>query len=339
MAELHFYPTVQFDGDEEDPILENAGYSDEDYDFYYRDSNDIRHELKPSTGASSLACEDGSWDMNRDGLWLSKEIRFQYPNLLKGPSGILCRDASLGAAIIWTNSSLKQMGYILPDAVNSDHGDIGFHFEHYFQPGSIADDLSLKLILYVKNPAAVVQADEQFLMNESGVSLGVVDECDLNFKDNHAVFPVKQIHDKNSPLWYLDVGDWEDPEEDLFTEENLCLYLNTYYKDCPTLDNVQANPHLLITILSSAYFILYQKLDSNQLGRVINRKNSFEPGSISEALSFLYGRMEADDKELFDTRKIECQMRAIQNTINGLIMYSLEKTSGKKRKESKANAK
>lgn len=334
MNELHFYPTVQFDADDEDDILKNAGYEPGPYSFYYRDHNDMREELNVRKGIPSLVSKDNAWDIIHDGLWLEKSVRFNYPQRLQGPDGIICRKAVLGACIIWTNSSLKQMGYILPKRVIPDKSELQFYFEHFFAPGSIANDLSLKMILYVQKPAPkeMVEDDERFLMNECGVSLGTIDEYELSFKDNHAVFPVKQIKNKDKPLWYLELGDWEDPDEDMFSEENLCLYLNTYYKSCPTFENFKDSPELLIDIISTSYFMLFQKVDNEHLSRIINSNSSdqpFEPGSISEALSYLYRAMDAEDKESFDSKRLELQMIAIQNIIRKLLLRSLSNGSSK----------
>ena len=72
----------------------------------------MRKELIVKKGIPSLVSEDNAWDIIHDGLGLEKSVRFNYPQRLQGPDGIICRKAVLGACIIWTNSSLNQMGYI-----------------------------------------------------------------------------------------------------------------------------------------------------------------------------------------------------------------------------------
>lgn len=322
MAEFHFYPTIEVDSEGKCEILEHAGYEEEPWNFYYRNGDGMTRSLTPKKGIPSLVDEEQDiWDIGQYGLGVKTSIRFAYPKRLKGAHGLLCRKAELGAAIIWVNNSLKQMGYIHPSSVSDTETELAFAFDHYFRPGTIAEDVTLEMILYVKTPAeeADIEADEQHLMNESGVSLGTLREVSLSFKDTHASFPIKQFKGDKEPLWYLQIHSWEDPAEDLLSEENVCIYLNTAYKNCPTPENLKNNGDMLVEIISSAYLMLFHNLTEPQLRSVLNEDHTFADGSISAALAYLYRVMDGADQEKFNTLRIEEQHRALQNTLKRLL--------------------
>ncbi len=330
MAEFHFYPTIELDSDGKSDILENAGYEEESWSFYYRDGEGMSRPLTPKKGIPSLVDEaQGVWDIGQYGLGVKTTIRFAYPKRLKGADGLLCRKAELGAAIIWVNDSLKQMGYIHPSSISDTETELSFAFDYYFQQGAIAEDVTLEMILYVKTPAeeADIEADEQHLMNESGVSLGTLREVSLSFKDNHASFPIKQFKGDKEPLWYLQINSWEDPAEDLLSEENVCIYLNTAYKNCPTPENMKNNGDMLIEIISSAYLMLFHNLSQPQLHSVLNGDHTFADGSILAALAYLYSIMDGRDQDKFNTQRIEEQHRALQNTLRRLLKPTIESPS------------
>lgn len=326
MAEFHFYPTIEVDSDGKSEILEHAGYEEDPWNFYYRNGDGMAQPLTRKKGIPSLVDGEEIWDIGQYGLGVKTTIRFAYPKRLKGEGGLLCRKAELGAAIIWVNASLKQMGYIHPSSVSDTETELAFAFDYYFQPGTVAEDVTLEMILYVKSPAeeADIEADEQHLMNESGVSLGTLREVSLSFKDNHAAFPIKQFYGDKEPLWYLQISSWEDPAEDLLSEENVCIYLNTAYKNCPTPNNMKNNGDLLVEIISSAYLMLFHNLTEEQLHSVLNEDHTFADGSISAALAYLYAVMDGADQEKFNTKRIEEQHRALQNTLRRLLKKAIE---------------
>ncbi len=326
MAQFHFYPTIEIDGDGKCEILENAGYEEDSWDFYYRNEEGMAAPLVWKKGIPSLVDEEKNiWDLEQYGLGVKTAIRFAYPKRLKGDGGLLCRKAVVGAAVIWVNQSLKQMGYIYPNSISDTETELAFAFDHYFKPGTIAEDVTLEMILYVKAPAEEkeIGADEQYLMNESGVSLGTLRELSLSFKDNHATFPIKQFKGEKDPLWYLQINAWEDPAEDLFAEENLCIYLNTAYKNCPTPQNLKNHGDMLIEIVSSAYLMLFHNLSEPEMTSVLNEDHTFADGSISEALSYIYSQMDGADRERFNTKQMEEQHRALQNTLKRLFKSTI----------------
>lgn len=325
MAEFHFYPTIEVDGDGKSEVLENAGYEEDPWVFYYRNEEGMTRQLALKKGVPSLVDEEHDlWDLEQHGLGVRTAIRFAYPKRLKGAGGILCRKAEPGAVIIWVNDSLKQMGYIYPASISCTETELTFSFDSYFQPGMITKDVSLEMILYVKTPAEEIESDEQHLMNEAGVSLGTLRELSLSFKDNYASFPIKQFKSEKDPLWYLQINAWEDPAEDLFAEENVCIYLNSAYKTCPTPDTMKtkANGDMLVQIFASAYLMLFHNLTEQQMHSVLNDDGTFTAGSISAALAYIYSVMDEESKGKFDTLRMEEQYTALQNTLRKLLFKS-----------------
>ena len=50
---------------------------------------------------------------------------------------------------------------------------------------------------------------------------------------------------------------------DIFDRENLCLYLNPYYSDCPMVADQIKNLDLLIDIMATTYLLIFEKIAEN----------------------------------------------------------------------------
>lgn len=282
MDNLYFFPTVTKE------MLESAGCNCGKYEFSYL-SDGAYHPLK-ERGKTTISLTDklDSWKIESDGLRIDREIRVQYPSILKGKDGIACENAEFGICIIWTNRALTQMGYIMPEPVKKQGGAELYEFRHEFFPGEIKGDLTLNTAVYIKEAAKEVKVEEGHLINEAGVTVGSIDSVELSFENAYMEFPIKEVNDSQQPLWWLELKDWEDPRRDSFDEENLCLYLNTHYPYCPKIGNSIVNSELLVEIISTAYLMIISKVgEMNYLKDTLNDVN-LEPGSISKVIFYFY---------------------------------------------------
>ena len=79
-------------------------------------------------------------------------------------------------------------------------------------------------------------------------------------------FPIEEYKSDKEPLWWVEFSQWEDPKtSDEFTKDNICLYLNPYYSACPMTDGTIKNVDLLIDILATTYFMIFQRLSDDDL--------------------------------------------------------------------------
>lgn len=282
MENLYFFPTIT------EKMLDEAGCYCSKYEYSYSIEGSY-HSLK-AKGKNIIKLEDSleSWKIEDDGLRIIRQVTLEYPKILKGKDGVACENAEIGICIIWTNRMLSQMGYILPVSVVKSGLGEQYNFRYEFPAGEIKGDLSLETVIYIKTAAKNVKADEMHLINEAGVTVGAVDTVSLNFENAYMDFPIKDVKDPNQPIWWLELKQWEDPRYDVFDEDNICLYLNSYYDYCPKVGDKIKNIELLIEIISTAYMMIILKIDEmGFLNDTLNDVN-LEPRSISKVIFYFY---------------------------------------------------
>lgn len=283
---MFFYPTLT------DELKDAAGFSSTPYTFSYSVEG-IDYKLV-GRGKSVVKFDDEAWKVERDGLRVRRRVVVEYPDILYGGSGIACSDAELGLCIIWINRSLTQMGTILPQNEYDNDSSKVYEFDYEFAPGTLKGDLNLEMQLYIRKPAISIRSDEKSLMNDEGVTVGVLDETHLDFGSMYMEFPITEVNNKKQPMWWLELSDWSEPKEDLFNEENLCIYLNTAYESCPKLGDTIKYADVLIDIITTAYVMLFKRvMDCGCLADTINDVG-LEQGSISKILFYFKDSCETE---------------------------------------------
>ena len=310
MQDLYFYPKLT-------PELKEAcGYSSDKYSFSYEYQGEY-HGLRQK-GSSTLKLSDPLeiWKIETEGIRINKNVRIAYPQFLYGKDGIACQGAELGICITWTNKALTQTGIILPvNDVTLPQGR-SCKFEFSFAPGTILGDLELSLNLYIKKSAAEILPNEDSLMNEAGVSVGELETVVLDFSSIYMEFPIEEFKSEKEPLWWVEFSQWEDPKvSDLFTRDNVCLYLNPYYSCCPAPstsgdESTIKNLDLLIDILAQTYMLMFTRLSEDDL-RATQQDIGLSPNSIC---SILHQFIEECEEELhFETP--EALLKSLQINI------------------------
>lgn len=259
MNELSFFPVLT------EELIEACGCQCSKYTFSYKDTNQEQELKQSGKNTVRLSEPSDSWKVEQDGLILKKEVKIAHPHLLYGNQGIAPQGAQIGICIIWTNRSLTQTGYILPVVDNTTPTGRTCTFRHEFLPGEIKGDLELSLVVYLKEQAKIVASGEDHLINEAGVTLGDIETLSLDFNSIYMEFPIEECNAKDQPLWWVEFSQWEDPRVDLFSKENICLYLNTAYDDCPMVGESIKNLELLIQIISTTYLLIFKKLNDEEL--------------------------------------------------------------------------
>lgn len=309
MDNLYFYPVLN------DQLVEDAGCYSSNYEFSYYLDGAFR-PLK-SKGKNSIKLDDPleTWKIENDGLCIIRQVIIEYPQVLKGKNGIACNAAEIGLCIIWNNRTLTQMGYIMPESIVRQGSQEIYSFKHQFEPGEIIGDLTLDTVLYIKTEAKTVEADEKHLINETGVTLGSVDTKSLNFDNAYMDFPIVDIKEKNQPLWWLELNQWEDPRSDPFNEDFVCLYLNSYYDYCPKVGDVIKNEEILIEIISTAYLMIIKRIE--EMGFLNDTLNDvdLEPGSISKIIFYFYASCNVPLKY----ESIDAMQKTIRQNIEAMI--------------------
>ena len=306
MENLKFYPTLTKE------ILDSSGTKVDKYVFsYFSGENEFGLNQK---GSATIKLSDPLelWDVERDGITFKKRISFAYPDQLFGENGVACKNAEIGICVIWTNHELTQTGSILPQKdITTPSGRV-CEFVHTFEPGEIKGDLELSICAYIKKCASEILPGEHVLMNEEGVSVGEIETVVVDFNSVFMDFPIEEYSSDKEPLWWIEFQQWEDPRSiDMFTKENVCLYLNPYYSACPMTDGNIKNIDLMIDILASAYFMMFDRLSDDEL-RATRQNIGLAPNSICSILNYFIGT--CNDPELrFDSP--EALMKTLQMNI------------------------
>ena len=282
MENLFFYPTIT------EHMAEDAGCFCGEYEFSYYLEGSYR-PLKPK-GKSVIKLEDEleTWKIENDGLRIIRKVVIEYPKILKGSNGIACEGAEIDVCIIWTNRTLKQMGYIIRDTFSRNGEREIYNFKYEFSKGLVKGDITLETVIYIKKAAEKVQDSEKNLINETGVSIGTLDIVVLNFENLTMDFPIKEITDKEMPLWWLELNQWEDPRRDPFNEDYVCLYLNTAYDYCPKVGKDIKNNEILVEIMTTAYLMIIQKISDMGYLNDTFQNNNLEQGCISLIIYYFY---------------------------------------------------
>jgi len=279
---LSFFPVVTPE------LLEKSGCVCGKFDFSYM----IDGMYKPlrQKGKSTIKLEDSleTWKVEEDGLRVCRQIVIENPKAFYGKTGVLCHGATMGVCIIWNNRTLTQMGYIQPESVAYSGENLVINFRHEFTPGSIKGDLTLDTVLYEKTAANEVNAGEEQLINEEGVTIGTIDSIAIDFNSLYMDFPIKDVKDASLPLWWLELNQWDDPTQNPFNEDYVCLYLNSYYNHCPKVGDTIKNIDILVEIISTSYLMIIAKIeDMGFLSKTIDDVD-LEPGSISKVINYFY---------------------------------------------------
>lgn len=265
MENISLYPTLTPD------MLQNSGCVPEKYIFTYSYQGQYYGLKQNGTATVKLTDPLELWKIEDEGLKIDKTVNIAYPDLLQGSTGVACRNAELGLCIIWTNKALTQTGYILPETdITTPQGRV-CKFSYEFLPGMISGDLELLLIMYIKKRAEEVGPDEGALINETGVTVGQIERKVLDFNSIYMEFPIEEYKSDKEPLWWVEFSEWEDPKTtDMFTKDNICLYLNPYYDGCPSPSMDRSggsikNVDVLIDILAQTYLLIFGRLSDDDL--------------------------------------------------------------------------
>ena len=207
-----------------------------------------------------------------------------------GGGGMDCVKIGNLIAKLRKEKKLTQTGCILPESdIETETGRV-CNFCYSFDPGMIDGDLELSLVMFIKKKAVNVLLGEENFINEEGVTIGEIESVVLDFNSIYMEFPIEEVNSPDEPLWWVYFSQWEDPKVDSFSQENICLYLNTHYSACPMVGEEIKNFDLLVDIVSTTYFMIFQKLMENQADYDATINGYGENNSICSIMNQFLGK-------------------------------------------------
>ena len=307
MKELYFYPTL------DESNVKDFGIDIGELVFCY---NDIA--LKTDESGVLRNPVEKTWLVQNNGMTMRTSIRLKTPEKLYGKYGVICSGAKIGFYAIWSNPSTMQADSCILNSVDG----INFELRQTFAPEMIKGTLNLTIHAFVESPAETVSEEESFLMNDSGVSIGVVATKSVLLNDDHLSFPIIKVKEDDKPLWWVTL-DWEDPKVERF-DNCITVFLNKKFKTYPKSGK---DAEFLCTIIASVYFLVIKKLkmqDGDIIRSLFNGSDEFEEFSVCAVMSHFCGMLQFLDFDKMVSLTDEKLLAEIQKEINVMCGGALQ---------------
>ncbi len=279
-------------------LIKKIDYSANRFEFSYTDDNEVFPiDLDDVNGTESsfIACLRDPrciWYPETNNLIIRKKCTINNPAVLFGPNGIAPRDAVIGVAIIWISSKSDQRGVVACSCFGAKSSKVEISAECQFEKSCVKGSIQLQLVLYLKesgNPTC----DERHLNNATGVTYGIIEQCEVFTDGNGSVFPISTVYKEGKPLWWVYYDESTDPMNDSFADENIGIMLNKAHPlfESLKIDSPLKESPLLLEVLSSAMVIIVNSI-RDSLGtewKSIIASQDFSHGSLAEAMyHFIY---------------------------------------------------
>lgn len=307
MKELYFYPTLN------ETIAKDFGIEVEDFSFSYNDMM-----LKVDEAGVLRNPAEKTWLVQNNGMTMRTSIKLKSPEKLYGKNGVVCSGAKIGFYAIWSNPSTMQSDSRLLESIDG----VNFELSQYFAPEMVKGTLNVVIHAFVESPAEIVSTEESFLMNDRGVSIGVIASKSVLLNDDHLSFPIIKVKDDNKPLWWVTL-DWEDPKVERF-DNCVTVFLNKKFKTYPKSGK---DAEFLCTILASVYFLIIKKLrinDDEIMRSIFNGSDEFEEFSVCDVMSHFCGMLQYLDFDGMKKLNDEKLMAELQREINAMCGGALQ---------------
>ena len=307
MKELYFYPTLN------EVNAKDFGIDIGELVFSY---NDIA--LKTDESGVLRNPVEKTWLVQNNGMTMRTSIRLKTPEKLYGKDGVACSGAKIGFYAIWSNPSTMQADSCILNSVDG----INFELRQTFSPEMIKGTFNLTIHAFVESPAETVSEEESFLMNDRGVSIGVIATKSVLLNDDHLSFPIIKVKEDDKPLWWVTL-DWEDPKVERF-DNCITVFLNKKFKTYPKSSK---DAEFLCTIIASVYFLVIKKLkmqDGDIIRSLFNGSDEFDEFSVCAVMSHFCGMLQFLDFDKMVSLTDENLLAEIQKEINVMCGGALQ---------------
>ena len=280
-------------------MMAKIRFQTSEYEFFYV-HEDLEYplnieEIDGSISNYKIVDNNGIWTPDDFNLGVKRTYSLRTYQGLFGPTGVACKDATLGIAILWTSSSSKQRGVIEVGQFNNSMVDRSFSVNYEFADAQLRGSVDFTTVIYLKDTGMPTR-EESHLANSFGVVLGELDKFTVILDGSGSVFPIYEIDEPGQPLWKVKC-EWDDPSEDLFAD-TVAIYINRGHRNYKYLDRSKPriyNEQLLHEIMASALGIIITKLKQDETSwAAITNNEDLQVGSVSEAVSYFITTLEWD---------------------------------------------
>lgn len=281
-------------------MLRRIRFQHKPYAISYVDNEGELHDLEyectgDSGSALNLLHTDGQWTADKYGFILNRVFSLSNSNNLFGPSGIACRTAKLGIAVVWSSVDSRQRGAfpIAEFSFDEDSDSVEAEININMPAASVRGEVDFSTILYLAEKGTAAE-NEKHLANTTGFSFGELDIFKLKLDGTGSLFPVYEVDDKNQPLWYVRC-DWTDPFSDQFAEA-VSINLNTAHKSYKFIDrtNKVFCRQLLVEVMAGALCCIIEKVRKEQYLELILSADDNEQGTVAQAIRYFSDTLDWD---------------------------------------------
>ena len=283
---------------EDTDLLRKIKFSATPYEASYEFKDQkVELSLKPDDydlRKFNVSDEKALWNISKDGLFLRRTIQIKHPELLFDDSGITDRNSILGIAAVCVSTESDRLEVFGICELNSENDAVNMPFKFELSPGKYRGNVIIKTILYL-----VENNEEQSRFpKQSGTVLGSLDEFHMILSDDRQLFPVYEVSEPDSPLWWA-VCNWSDIEEDAFVSENIAVVFNNSHPMYKYIEytsvNKDFNKGYLAEIMSSAIQVIIEKMKESveEWDRIVSNA-TFREGTIAFMIKYMKDTFEWD---------------------------------------------
>ena len=279
-------------------LLSRFRFNASEYEFFY-ESEGMDYPLRTesidgSTVMGSLVDERGLWTPDQYNFGFRRDYDCMSCMNLFGPSGIACRDAIIGVAVIWTSAQSRQRGTIKVGTLKNTLKPQHLSIEYSFETAQFRGSVEFNTVLYIEKPSEHPDKDERHLSNCRGYQLGEIgDKFILQLDGSGSMFPIYEEQRPGQPLWRVKC-DWEDVSYNSFNE-SVKIFFNRSHPAYKFIDksSKKYNPYLLLEVMASALtdIIMDIKMDDAAWNEIEQGRDP-QSGSISEAVRYFSNTLE-----------------------------------------------
>lgn len=295
MNNLSLFPKLN------DSHIKKINYNQhEDVKFSFKKTNESDfYDIKISNTASAniyFNDEYSRWVYPFHNLRYNKTIKFN-PKHLFGKDGIAPARSKIGVAIKWESRGSMLSGIKHQFSFGKDEGFIEKEISIFFKEKTLRNGVDIFIVFYLyEKDSQGGSFGEEYLNNDEGVIIGLLEKKTLNFKGIGSEFPVETIDDKKQGLWFVNFTDF-DYEKNL--DECMKVVINQAHKNFHLLnfEEKKFNKELLEEIMISVVyqFILRAKEDYEMF---INDDEYYENGTVGQLLNYYLKLFNIDLKNI-----------------------------------------
>ncbi|SDN79181.1 hypothetical protein SAMN04488053_103259 [Alkalicoccus daliensis] len=285
-VQLSFYPEI------DDDLLVKMGVQLGEVNFsYYKNKTYQLSAQYPDGNKSSqtifLKDHEDFWEPDKHNLTIRQKMTVTQPSFLFGSDGVARKRSTLGMGAIWTCKSSNHRGAVEICNFTDGGNSLTPELELKFPEGFLQKELSIQIVIYVKESAEALSEEEEALADLPGTILGTINRFNVVIEGSGSIFPIVEVAENDKPLWWI-VCSWTDPQEDSFDEENVKLCINTAHKNYKHVydgKNVRNSP-VFIEIMGSALEIIINRTKCSECWTSLIQNHNNAPGSIGEAVYY-----------------------------------------------------